>query len=153
MPVPSMSATSDVYNLQRFVEAQEPVFANVLSELRRGRKYGHWIWFIFPQLRGLGRSFNSEFYGILSLAEAEAYVQHSLLGPRLIQCTELVNAVNGNNAEEIFGGIDVMKFRSSMSLFAKVSPETRAFSVALKKYFAGQFDPLTIAHLEENTAE
>ena len=96
-----MSGFNDPYRLQRFVDAQEPVIAHVLEELKHGRKYGHWIWFIFPQLKGLGRSSTSEFYGISSLDEAKAYLQHPVLGARLIQCAELVIAVQGSDAEDI----------------------------------------------------
>src|SRR5215469_10785867 len=110
-------APRDHFDLQRFVDAQDPVFEAVLSELRRGDKEGHWMWFIFPQIKGLGTSGMSQRFAISSRAEAEAYVTHSVLGPRLIQCTELVNAVEGRSAERIFGPVDAMKFRSSMTLF------------------------------------
>ena len=133
-----------LYNLQRFVDAQQPVFDRVIAELKQGRKRGHWIWFIFPQLKGLGHSSNSEFFGISSLQEAAAYVQHPVLGPRLVQCTELVNSVEGSSAEDIFGEIDAMKFRSSMTLFAKAAPDNRIFAEAIRKYFGGRLDGLTI---------
>src|SRR5437879_6461964 len=113
----------DPFNLQRFVDAQQEVYAGVVSELKQGRKYGHWIWFIFPQLKGLGYSANSEFFGIASLREARAYLQHPVLGVRLGECTQLVNAVEGRSAKDIFGEIDAMKFRSCMTLFAKASQE------------------------------
>ena len=144
-----MRGALDPHHLQRFVDAQEPVFPEVLDELRQGRKYGHWIWFIFPQIKGLGRSSTSEFFGISSLAEARAYLQHPVLGPRLIKCTELVNAVESSEAESIFGDIDAMKFRSSMTLFAYADPGNQIISEALEKYFAGQFDSLTIAYLKK----
>jgi len=147
-----MAVAPDPYNLQRFVDAQEPVFPSVLAELRRGRKYGHWIWFIFPQLKGLGRSSTSEFFGISSLDEAKAYLEHPVLAPRLIECTELVNAVEGRDANDIFGDIDAMKFRSSMTLFAYADPGNRYFSSALEKYFAGQIDSRTAAYLQEKEA-
>lgn len=118
-----------------------------MAELKQGRKLGHWIWFIFPQLKGLGHSANSEFFGITSLSEAAAYLQHPLLGPRLVECTQLVNAVKRRSAQDIFGEIDAMKFRSSMTLFAKAAPDKQIFLAALQKYFAGEFDPLTVAHL------
>jgi uncharacterized protein (DUF1810 family) len=137
----------DPYNLQRFIDAQQSVFDSVIAELKHGRKRGHWIWFIFPQLKGLGHSANSEFFGIACLQEAAAYLQHPVLGPRLIECTQLINAVERHSAEDIFGEIDAMKFRSSMTLFAKATPDNQAFLDALTKYFAGEFDPLTIAHL------
>ena len=138
------------YNLQRFVDAQEQVIDSVLSELRQGRKYGHWIWFVFPQVKGLGHSANSEFYGIASVQEAAAYLQHPVLGPRLVECTELVNAVAGRSAEDIFGDIDAMKFRSSMTLFAKAAPGNQIFADTLNKYFAGESDPLTDAYLRQH---
>lgn len=132
------------YDLQRFIDAQQPVFDRVIAELKQGRKRGHWIWFIFPQLKGLGHSSNSEFFGISSLQEAAAYVQHPVLGPRLMQCTELVNSVEGSSAEDIFGEIDAMKFRSSMTLFAKAAPDNQIFADAIGKYFGGRLDGLTI---------
>jgi uncharacterized protein (DUF1810 family) len=138
----------DPYNLQRFVDAQQPVFARVITELKQGRKRGHWIWFIFPQLKGLGHSSNSEVFGISSLQEATAYVQHPVLGPRLLQCTQLVNSVQGSSAEHIFGEIDAMKVRSSMTLFAKATPDNQIFIDAINKYFAGEFDGLTINRVE-----
>jgi uncharacterized protein (DUF1810 family) len=144
--------SGDPYNLQRFVDAQRPVFDRVVAELEHGRKRGHWIWFIFPQLKGLGHSANSEFFGIASVQEAAAYLRHPVLGPRLIECTQLVNAIDGHSAENIFGEIDAMKFRSSMTLFAKAAPHNPVFIDALTKYFAGEFDPLTIAHLHRENA-
>jgi uncharacterized protein (DUF1810 family) len=142
-----MPRIDDPYNLQRFVDAQEHVINEVYSELRSGRKRGHWMWFIFPQLKGLGHSANSEYFGISSLAKAAAYLGHPLLGPRLIECTQLVDAINGRSAELIFGTIDAVKFRSSMTLFAKAAPENRIFAKTLAKYFSSEFDPLTIASL------
>jgi uncharacterized protein (DUF1810 family) len=142
----------DPYNLQRFVEAQQPVIASVTAELTQGRKRSHWMWFIFPQLKGLGHTAQSNFFGISSLQEAAAYLQHPVLGPRLKECTQLVNAIEGHSAEDIFGEIDAMKFRSSMTLFAKATPanaapQNRIFIDALEKYFAGELDPLTVARL------
>src|SRR5215469_2830912 len=109
---------SDPYDLERYVRAQEPVFTQVCAELAVGRKQTHWMWFIFPQLRGLGSSPMAERYAIGSLAEAHAYLAHTLLGERLRQCTRLVNQVEGRTAEAIFGHPDYLKFRSSMTLFA-----------------------------------
>jgi uncharacterized protein (DUF1810 family) len=131
------------FDLKRFVEAQDPVFEAVLSELRRGDKEGHWMWFIFPQIKGLGISGMSQRFAISSRAEAEAYLAHSVLGPRLIQCTELVNTVEGRSAERIFGPVDAMKFRSSMTLFREVSSGA-PFDAALNKYFAGEPDTRTL---------
>ena len=141
--------SDDAYNLQRFVDAQQSVFDSVLAELKQGRKRGHWIWFIFPQLKGLGHSANSEFFGIASLQEAAAYLEHPVLGPRLIECTQLINAAQGRSAEDIFGQIDAMKFRSSMTLFAKATPDNEVFLDALTKYFAGESDPLTVAIVQQ----
>ena len=139
------------HNLQRFVDAQDPVFASVIEELKHGSKRGHWMWFIFPQLKGLGRTAQSNFFGIASLQEAAAYLQHPILGPRLKQCTQLVNAVESSSAEDIFGAIDAMKFRSSITLFAHASPQNHIFADALQKYFADEFDPLTIEFLRKLT--
>ena len=146
-PIMPIGAT-DSHNLQRFVDAQQHAISSVIAELKHGRKRGHWIWFIFPQLKGLGHSANSEFYGILSLQEAAAYLQHPLLGPRLKECTQLVNAVEGHSAQDIFGEIDALKFRSSMTLFAKAASDNQIFINAIEKYFAGEFDALTIERLE-----
>jgi uncharacterized protein (DUF1810 family) len=133
----------DPFQLERFMEAQAPVMARVRAELGEGRKRGHWMWFVFPQLRGLGNSAMAQRYGIGSLAEAEAYLAHPELGPRLLECTGLVNAVQGRSAHDIFGTPDDLKFRSSMTLFASAQPGTEAFSAALGKYFRGVPDPRT----------
>jgi uncharacterized protein (DUF1810 family) len=138
---------SDPYDLQRFVDAQDPVFDQVRSELRSGRKEGHWMWFVFPQLKGLGHSWMANRFGISSREEAEAYLRHPILGPRLTECTRLVNLIEGRSAEEIFGYPDDLKFRSSMTLFAKAASDNHVFSSALKKYFAGEDDPLTVKRL------
>jgi uncharacterized protein (DUF1810 family) len=137
----------DPYNLQRFVDAQAPVFEQVLAELRAGRKRSHWMWFIFPQIAGLGSSPMAERYAISGRAEAVAYLQHEGLSPRLKQTTELVNQVPGRTIEEIFGYPDNLKFRSSITLFSRVAPEEEVFRAALDKYFAGDPDPATIALL------
>jgi uncharacterized protein (DUF1810 family) len=130
--------------LQRFVEAQDPIYEQVLAELRSGYKQSHWMWFIFPQIHGLGSSSMAQTYAIASQAEAEAYLAHPILGPRLLECTELVNGAHGRTAEQIFGSVDAMKFRSSMTLFSEVAPPDSPFSEALQKYFAGERDPLTL---------
>jgi len=135
-------------DLERFVDAQEPVMASVFADLKQGRKRGHWMWFVFPQLKGLGHSANSEFYGISGLAEAVGYLLHPVLGPRLLECTRLVNGVNGRRAQDIFGETDALKFRSSMTLFARAAPENPIFREALEKYFAGELDPLTLLGIE-----
>jgi uncharacterized protein (DUF1810 family) len=139
--------TPDPYNLQRFVDAQAPVFEQVLAELRAGRKRSHWMWFVFPQIAGLGSSPMAERYAISGRAEAAAYLQHELLGPRLKQSTELVNQVSGRTVEEIFGYPDNLKFRSSVTLFSSVAPEETVFRAVLEKYFAGEPDPATLAML------
>ena len=137
----------DQYNLERFVSAQDSIYAEVLSELRAGMKTSHWMWFIFPQIRGLGRSPVSVEYAISSREEAAAYLQHSVLGLRLKECTQLVLDVEGRSAEEIFGSPDDMKFRSSMTLFAQVSPDDDIFARALQQYFDGAPDWLTLDRL------
>jgi len=134
---------ADLFDLERFVRAQEPVIADVRRELRAGRKRSHWMWFVFPQLRALGRSPTAQRYGIASLAEAQAYMAHPVLGPRLIECAELVRAVQGRSAHEIFGSPDDLKLRSSMTLFAAASPTAAVFADVLRQYFGGEPDPLT----------
>ena len=137
----------DQYNLERFVSAQDSIYAEVLSELRAGMKTSHWMWFIFPQIRGLGRSPVSVEYAISSREEAAAYLEHPVLGLRLKECTQLVLDVEGRSAEEIFGSPDDMKFRSSMTLFAQVSADDDIFSRALQQYFHGAPDRLTLDRL------
>ena len=143
----SERSSADPYNLDRFVQSQDGVFDRVLKELRSGVKMGHWMWFIFPQIKGLGRSPISIEFAISSQDEARAYLQHSVLGPRLKECTRLVLLVEGRSAEEIFGSPDDMKFRSSMTLFAQVSPDDDIFLRALQKYFGGIPDRLTLDRL------
>jgi uncharacterized protein (DUF1810 family) len=135
---------NDPFDLQRFVSAQNPVYDCVCDELRRGQKQGHWMWFIFPQLRGLGSSAMATKFGISSRQEAEAYLHHPILGPRLEECTRLVNLIEGRSSENIFGYPDDLKFRSSMTLFRIVAADKRIFNYALEKYFEGQADPRTI---------
>jgi len=130
---------SDPYNLQRFITAQDPVFEEVCDELRAGRKKSHWMWFIFPQLKGLGHSYMSELYAISSLDEAEAYLSHPILGARLRECTRLVNQIDDSTVDQIFGYPDNLKFRSSMTLFAQVPGDNQIFKDALRKYF-GEVD-------------
>lgn len=142
------SDRSDPFNLQRFVDAQNPVYDAVCAELRSGRKRGHWIWFVFPQLRGLGSSNMATVFGISSRQEAVAYLDHPVLGPRLRECTRLVNLVEGRAIDQIFGYPDDLKFRSSMTLFASASSDSQVFKDALLKYFGGEFDPLTLARLD-----
>ena len=132
---------------EHFVEAQSRVFPNVLAELEAGEKRTHWMWFIFPQLRALGRSATAQRYGLQSLEEAQAYLRHPVLGARLIECTQLVNAVEGRTAHQIFGSPDDLKFRSSMTLFARAAPDEPLFRDALAKYYGGEEDPLTLGLL------
>ncbi len=139
---------NDPFDLQRFVDAQNPVYEEVCSELRAGQKKTHWMWFVFPQIEGLGSSPLARKFAISSLAEAAAYVAHPILGPRLAECTGLVNLVEGRPIEQIFGYPDDLKFRSSMTLFARAAPDNGVFIDALKKYFSGQFDPATLARLQ-----
>jgi uncharacterized protein (DUF1810 family) len=134
---------TDPFDLDRFVQAQDPVLAEVRRELRDGRKRTHWMWFVFPQLRALGRSPTALRYGIASLAEAQAYMAHPVLGPRLVECTALVVAVEGRSVHEIFGSPDDLKFRSSMTLFAAASPDAGIFARAIRRHFGGAPDPRT----------
>lgn len=134
---------TDPFDLNRFVQAQNPVFGAVQAELARGRKQTHWMWFVFPQVAGLGFSAMSLRYAIGSRAEAEAYLAHPVLGPRLIECTRLVLAVDGRTINAILGAPDDSKFRSSMTLFGAVSNEP-VFDDALAKYFAGERDGATL---------
>ncbi|MFZ4408790.1 MAG: DUF1810 domain-containing protein [Paracraurococcus sp.] len=135
----------DPFELDRFVAAQEPVLDQVRRELREGRKRSHWMWFVFPQLRGLGTSAMAQRYGITSLEEARAYLAHPVLGPRLEDSTALVNAVEERSAEEILGGIDAVKLRSCLTLFAAARPGEGVFTAALARYFGGVPDPRTLA--------
>lgn len=125
----------DAFDLQRFVTAQDPVLEQVRVELRAGRKRTHWMWFVFPQLQGLGQSPMARKYAISSRAEAGAYLEHPILGPRLRECTELVNRIEGRSIEQVFGYPDDLKFRSCMTLFAEASPDSQVFKDALKKYY------------------
>jgi uncharacterized protein (DUF1810 family) len=138
---------SDPYNLHRFVDAQNPVFAQVTSELHDGQKQSHWMWFIFPQIQGLGSSPLARKYAISSLDEAKAYLDHSLLGPRLRECVQLVLTVDRRTVGQIFGTPDDLKFRSSLTLFSRADPEGPLFQQALQKYFGGEADPATLARL------
>ena len=137
----------DIQDLQRFVAAQEPVFAQVCRELAAGEKRSHWMWFVFPQIAGLGHSPTARRFAIASQDEARAYLAHPLLGPRLRQCVTLVNAVEGRSAHDIFGSPDDVKFRSSMTLFAAAASDREIFLAALQKYYGGAPDPLTLARL------
>jgi uncharacterized protein (DUF1810 family) len=137
----------DPYNLQRFVNAQSRIYDQVCAELRAGRKKTHWIWFIFPQIKGLGHSEMASRFAISSLEEAQAYLEHPILGPRLRQCTELVNLVERRSIDLIFGYPDDLKFRSSMTLFAQAAGGNQVFTEALQKYFNGEPDSSTLERL------
>ena len=141
-----MTGGGDPYNLGRFEEAQRPVYARVCEELRAGEKRSHWMWFIFPQIRGLGRSPMAERFAIGSLDGARAYLGHPVLGVRLRECTSIVNAVEGKSASEIFRFPDDLKFCSSMTLFGKAGDEPE-FRKAIEKYFGGRMDSGTLERI------
>jgi uncharacterized protein (DUF1810 family) len=143
----TVASANDPYDLERFIQAQDPVYGEVCAELRGGRKASHWMWFIFPQLRGLGHSQMAVKFGIASREEAEAYLKHPILGPRLRECSRLVNLVEGRSIHQILGYPDDLKFKSSMSLFASIGPEENVFKEALQKYFGGELDRLTLERL------
>jgi uncharacterized protein (DUF1810 family) len=138
---------ADRYDLQRFVDAQDRVYDTVLAELRGGRKRSHWIWFVFPQLRGLGHSPTAVHFGISSLDEARAYLAHPVLGPRLRECARLVARIDSRSADEIFGWPDNLKVRSSMTLFARATDDDSEFRAVLERCYTGEDDPATIERL------
>jgi len=138
---------SEPHDLQRFIAAQDRVYAAVLEELRAGRKTSHWMWFVFPQIAGLGRSDTARFYAIADRDEALAYLAHPVLGPRLLACTQLVNSIEGRDIHAIFGSPDDLKFHSSMTLFHEIAADKTVFRAALDKYFGGRRDPATLARL------
>jgi uncharacterized protein (DUF1810 family) len=142
---PPDSTAGDPYNLERFVEAQDRdgAFESALYELRVGRKQGHWIWFVFPQVAGLSQSATSRYFAVSSLAEARAYMRHRVLGPRLIESAGALLSIEGRTAEQILGGLDAVKLRSSMTLFSTAAPDETVFSHLLERYFEGQGDPAT----------
>jgi uncharacterized protein (DUF1810 family) len=142
-----MESPRDPFDLKRFVDAQAPVYRSVMDELRDGRKRSHWMWFVFPQLRGLGSSPMAARYAISSLDEARAYLRHDLLGPRLHECSQLVNQVQGRSIVQIFGSPDDLKLCSSMTLFARATDDNQDFVALLNKYYDGQEDQLTVARL------
>jgi len=139
---------TDPFDLIRFVRAQDPVYRDIQGELTRGRKQSHWMWFVFPQVAGLGFSAMSQRYAIASRAEAKAYLAHPILGPRLIECTRLVLAIEGRTINAILGAPDDAKFRSSMTLFDAVSNEP-VFDEALARYFSGERDGATLEILSK----
>jgi|SRR6267378_3518622 len=141
--------TSDTQNLERFVDAQNAggTYERAVAELRRGQKTSHWMWFVFPQIAGLGQSATSRFFAISSLHEARAYLQHPVLGPRLIECARIVADTDGRTAEQIFGAIDAQKLRSSMTLFSRAAPDEPVFAQVLERYFGGVADAATDARI------
>lgn len=136
---------SDRHRLQRFIDAQDDgrTYASARDELRTGRKRSHWMWFVFPQLAGLGQSPTSQRYAIASLPEAEAYLAHPVLGPRLVECAEILSQLRGLSATDIFGSVDAVKLRSSMTLFARARPDATVFQQVLDAYFGGAPDEAT----------
>ena len=137
----------DRFQLQRFVDAQRSVYETAVRELRAGRKRSHWMWFIFPQISGLGHSVTSQTFALSSLAEAAAYLAHPVLGQRLRECAALLASIEGRSIDEIFGHPDDLKFHSSMTLFAHAAPGEPVFAACLQKYFGGQLDPQTLSRL------
>jgi uncharacterized protein (DUF1810 family) len=137
----------DPHGLERFVQAQAPVYAQALAELRAGRKRSHWMWFVFPQIAGLGSSPMAQRYAIASLEEASAYLEHPVLGARLRECANAMRAVDGRSAHDILGSPDDLKFHSSMTLFHHAATAEPVFGDCLQKYFAGQEDPQTLVRL------
>ncbi|OBB83490.1 calpastatin [Mycobacterium colombiense] len=142
-----MESAGDPFDLKRFVDAQQPVYGDVVDELRAGRKRSHWMWFVFPQLRGLGGSAMAARFGIASLEEAGAYLRHELLGPRLRECSRLVTAVQGRSIGQIFGSPDDLKLCSSMTLFARATDDNQDFLAVLDKYYDSRQDRLTLERL------
>ena len=140
---------SGPYNFERFTEAQDPVYETAHAELRQGQKTGHWMWFIFPQIEGLGYSPAARKYAIASLPEARAYLEHPVLGNRLRECTEATSQVEGVTIEHILGHPDDLKFRSCMTLFAHATSDNQIFREALHKFYDGEYDRLTVQRLEE----
>jgi len=140
---------NDKFNIARFIEAQEPVMSTVVAELRKGQKDTHWMWFVFPQLAGLGASPRANFYGIRNIEEARAYLAHPDLGARLKECVALVLRHEGVPAAEIFGKLDALKFRSSMALFAKASKDEPNFQLALDAFYGGEGDSATLSRLKK----
>jgi len=135
----------DAFDLCRFVDAQDAggSYRSAVTELRAGRKTSHWMWYVFPQIAGLGQSPTSRQYAIRSVDEARAYLEHPVLGPRLLECARILTTLSGRTAEDVFGGIDAMKLRSSMTLFGHAAPDEPAFGSVLGQYFSGVPDPAT----------
>ena len=144
-----MTLSDDSFHLQRFVTAQEGVYDQVLTELRNGRKQSHWMWFIFPQYAGLGFSATSKFYAILSLDEAQAYLQHTVLGQNLLECTRTVLAIEGRSARDIFGNPDDLKLCSCMTLFEFIAGQDSVFAKVLDRLYAGERDNKTLQLIQK----
>ncbi|WP_372895733.1 DUF1810 domain-containing protein [Stieleria sp.] len=144
MPTPPPDANDDPFDLARFVSAQRDCYEQVLSELRRGQKRSHWMWFVFPQLRGLGFSSTAQFYGISGIDEARAYLSHPLLGDRLIECCQAMLSVRDRTATEILGQPDDLKLCSCATLFGSVAADDSVFQQVLERYFDGKADPRTL---------
>jgi uncharacterized protein (DUF1810 family) len=143
----AVASAEDPYDLHRFEVAQDGVYESALAQLHAGRKTGHWMWFVFPQIAGLGLSAMSQRYAISSAAEARAYLEHPVLGPRIAECARALTDLDGRSAEAIFGGIDAVKLRSSMTLFVRASDGDPTFQAVLDRYFGGEADPRTDALL------
>jgi uncharacterized protein (DUF1810 family) len=139
-----MASDDDPFDLQRFIDAQRSVYAQVTAELAAGAKTSHWMWFVFPQLQGLGRSSTARHYGIGSLDEARAYARHPVLGARLRECCALLSGVRGRSALQIFGSIDALKLRSCLTLFERAVPDEPLFAELLRRYYDGERDPATV---------
>ncbi|SDC78952.1 Uncharacterized protein, DUF1810 family [Geodermatophilus telluris] len=139
--------SGDPYGLRRFVDAQAGSYEQALAELRAGRKTSHWMWFVFPQVAGLGRSPTAQHYAVTGLDEARAYLAHPVLGPRLVECARVLTELPGTDPVAVFGPVDAVKLRSSMTLFAYADPDEPAFRAVLEQYFAGEEDPATTARL------
>lgn len=141
----STGSAADPFDLRRFVEAQAPTYADALAELKAGKKRSHWMWYVFPQYAGLGRSSMAERFAIRSIDEAKAYLRHRILGPRLVECAQAVLDVHGKTAHDIFGSPDDLKLRSSATLFSRVSEPGSVFHRILERYFEGEPDERTLA--------
>jgi uncharacterized protein (DUF1810 family) len=145
----SPNAGVDPFDLSRFIKAQDRIYDRVLTELRNGYKRSHWMWYIFPQVDGLGHSATSKHYAIKSAEEAQAYLEHPVLGKRLLECTETVLAIDGLSASEVFGFPDDLKLKSSMTLFAAISDRASPFARVLEKYYRGSHDEMTLEILKK----
>ena len=140
--------TSDI-TLNRFLSAQQLIYPQVLKELRNGKKTSHWMWFIFPQIEGLGHSSTAKYYSIKTIEEAKEYLTHPILGKRLLECSNIILEIQNKTADEIFGYPDTAKLKSSMTLFNFLAPDQKVFAAVLKKYFAGEQDEQTLSILQK----